>query len=408
MKVTKLGAVGIALLVLFLTWRQPILNVLGVSRHFLSGVHSVIIMVGGVYCLISRFKNNKNWTHEDWVLIGILVAFLGCLFSLPKVTLAQAIYGYAYYVFIPLYVYFPYTRLYDRYSSLVLNTVLVIYVLSVIISVFQFFEIDTGSVFATDESVITKYSFFGTVRVNGLVGNFVNYACLSYLVFLYALTGSLTKSKKIYWLLMLLSGLAILMTFTRAYIFLAGFTCALIFIRYFKISLILWFSVVISVLSLAFSDFMEPLLGVLMSEDRHTQVSNQVRIEQFQNTVTWLDKYLFLGEGTGFLLGPNEFKKQWVTDGLFYMFIIELGTVMAFIYLCILLVLILPVLKLNIFSKDLKQSQLLAFLFLWSYLAVAFINSAHAEFVTMISTYILVGLYLRQKNNNGEVSEYSG
>lgn len=176
MKVTKLGAVGIALLVLFLTWRQPILNVLGVSRHFLSGVHSVIIMVGGVYCLISRFKNNKNWTHEDWVLIGILVAFLGCLFSLPKVTLAQAIYGYAYYVFIPLYVYFPYTRLYDRYSSLVLNTVLVIYVLSVIISVFQFFEIDTGSVFATDESVITKYSFFGTVRVNGLVGNFVNYA----------------------------------------------------------------------------------------------------------------------------------------------------------------------------------------------------------------------------------------
>lgn len=341
--------IGLVLVVFisFIFIRQVYVNALGVDRHAISGIH--VLLLVGLSTLILLKASYRGGLRYPYHIIFFFILWTSVSFNLivniSSLSIPQLVVGVFYYYFGVLffYTYLAYGRCLEENISTLSKIFVGLFLISFFVSLQQFYKIEPFFLFQTDNSVITKETFYGTTRVNGLYGNFVDYAYIAYIAFIYFLFKSLELRSFSYAMLTFLSMASILMTSTRAYIFFIFITFFILLIFNLKKNLykVLYFLFgFLPILFLLFlliePEIIEPLLNVLLSRDKHTQVSNDVRIEQFMSAITWIEEYFYYGLGPGFLLGPNEFKKQFVTDGIVFMYLMELGTISLLILLTLL------------------------------------------------------------------------
>lgn len=388
----------------FIFYRQIFVNAIGVERHIISGFHISLLSLMGIFTIVNGcIKCRVGLPNLMLYILLISITIISFAFSYEKLSLPQIAVGLFYYAFGFLFLYFyaAFPEFLEKYKRTVVNTLILIFVISFLVSLQQFLKIEPFFLFQTDDSVITKNTFYGITRVNGLYGNFVDYAYVSYIAFLFFLFNFIERKSLFHFLLLIISISAIFMTSTRAYIFLVPFTIFISFIltinvkKLFEASLYVFaLSVlVLGVYSLLDKEIVEPYENLIFSRDEHTQASNDVRIEQFLAIKNWLVEYFYSGLGPGFLLGPNEFKKQYVTDGILFMFQMELGTLSLLILMPFVATLLLKLLynsfkyfKVCILAK-------MTFFLVVSNLLYATINSAIALPSSLVLTLGIISVF---------------
>lgn len=385
-------------LTLFIIWRQPILNILGVERHVLSGAHGLLLVAIGVGVLFSVSMNfgrleapRRTMVFLAWISL-ILFTVIGIIYA-RYVSTAQLFYGLIYYAILPAGALIPSTKFWSRNGESIVRLSVYIWVASWIISVFQYFRLDLPEIFKTDMSVAIKETYYGTIRVNGIFGNFVNYAFISYLIYVLALYDYLKNSSKASLMISVAAITAILMTSTRAYIGLMPVATLILLASVRRIKPVLLGVMVVSAIAVfvytTFPEQYDALVSILESKDEHTQASNEVRIEQMNKAKIWVKEYVTTGLGMGFLLGPNDHKKLWVTDGLWLMIALEIGVVLAIVHIIIMGLFAHASLRLSRMREDGARPVIIVIIL--SYLMVALINSAHGELVSEWICMMILG-----------------
>lgn len=381
--------ISVALPAVFILWRQPLLNAFEVPRHLFSGLHGLVLTTVALILMVVFLARlpRLDSPRRAFLAVAWTSFFVFALVTLiygHDLTDAQAFYGFLYYAVLPSAVLIPSTRFWQVNQPELTRVIIYIWCASFLVAVCQYFDIPLPAIFATDDSVIVKETYYGTIRVNGVFGNFVNYAFVSYLVLVVAFDRFLVKGN-VQWLILALLGMfAVLMTSTRAYIGLSAFAVVFLMAHRGKIKIALSFFVIISavlaIIAVALPEETDVVRAILFSEDRHTQESNDVRLNQLSMIATWLEQYSLSGLGPGFLLGPNENKKMWVTDGLWLMMVIELGLILSGVYMFLFGVQCFA--ALNLANAQKSNSVPLLRLLILSYLGVCIVNSAHAEIVS--------------------------
>jgi len=393
--------VPLAIIIFALVLRQPIVNITGLDRHILSGMHSILVSCVALYSLIYRIKaiyGVKRVSYIDLLVFPSMFVYLVLLiYYMDNLSLAQFAYALTLYIFVPMYIYFCGTPLWKNYRDVIIRILLIIFVFSFVVSVFQYFKIDMPLVFSTDDSVMTKETFYGTVRVNGLFGNFVNYAFISFVVFVFCYIKGVFEKNSVYLFISMIAFTSILMTSTRAYIFMA--VAVMLYYAVRRINLKSFFILLIAtVFFLTLNvEYIDAFMGVVMSDDKHSQGSNQLRIDQIIMLRDWFDQFTFQGLGAGFLFGPNEYKKQWVTDGYFIMLFLEVGFFIGILTSVLILFVMFSYLIKNysFISKDAGVTSVS--ILMLSYIAVSLVNSAHADIPSSIIFTTIVGYALLYK-----------
>lgn len=390
-----LFAVPLAIIIFALVLRQPIVNITGLDRHILSGMHAILVSCVALYSLIYRVRaiySVRRVSYIDLLVFPSMFIYLVLLiYYMDNVSVSQFAYALTLYIFVPMYIYFCGTPLWKDYKDVIIRILLSIFVFTFIVSLMQYFKIDMPMVFSTDGSVRTKETFYGTVRVNGMFGNFVNYAFISFVVFVFCYIKGVFEKNSVYLFLSVIAFISILMTSTRAYIFMAVVVMLYYMIR--RVNLKLIFSLfVVALFSLLLNvEYLEPLINVVMSSDKHTQDSNQVRVDQLMMISGWFKDFMYEGLGTGFLFGPNQDKKQWVTDGYFIMLYLEVGFVIGVVTSLLIVSVMLSYIIKNFKGVSVDSDITIVAVLMLSFIAVSFINSAHAEIVSSMIFVSIIG-----------------
>lgn len=388
----------------FIFYRQIFINISGLDRHFVSALHIALLsFIGFSGLILAGVKKRIPTTHYLYIALSVTIVIFTIIINIHGLSYAQMAVGIFCYIFgaLYLYIYPSFQNFIDKYFDALVYAFLLLYGLSVVISLSQFMKIEPFFIFRTDESVKIKDTFFGLTRVNGLYGNFVDYAYLSYIVFVFSCVKLRFEKSILFSLLLCLSLLSIILTSTRAYIFLSIFS-GLFFlserINYRSILPILFLtclflSISIVVVNFYYSDLINPIFQTLLSSDQHTKNSNQVRIDQFTNSVSWAVEYFWNGLGPGFLLGPNEYKKDYVTDGILFMFLMELGTIVLIFLLIMPAIYIVKVFWSSILLYRKSPLAQMTFHLIGANFACLVINSALALPTSLALTLAIIGAF---------------
>ena len=327
-------------LLAMLLWRQPILNALGVDRALMSGLHALVLTLFGV---IIYFSTITSWPRSlikvpvVTIALNTVCIFLLIAFYVSSLSAAQASVGFLVYAVAPLFFFLPlFLCRYPIFGDAALLCVQLIFLFSALVAIAQFENVQLGAIFATDDSVVTKQTFYGVVRVNGLYGNFVDFACVAFLAAAYFGCRMRKHFDFLCLTLHLLGVYCVFLTSTRAYIFLLPviyfFMLPPLRLKVIVPSLVVVLSVLAvgaAIINASDAFLIQAYLDLFLSQDKHTIESNFVRLEQFNKFWEWINEYTFTGVGPGFLLGPNEAKRLYVRDGMFFMLMLELGAIFA-------------------------------------------------------------------------------
>lgn len=384
---------------IFIFFRQYYLNLFGLDRIFLSTSHILILYIIGFFSILISY-NRKFISNENllFFLLTLVCFFLGYFTGDREITYSQFAVGFFIYSFlIPCYFIYPaFRNFFLKNKNTLLIILIILFLQSFFVSLLQFLGTDEFFLFATDSSVSTKKSFSGQVRVNGLYGNFVDYAFLAFVVFLLFWSRLFVKNNKKNLIMAILSFIAICLTLTRLFIFSAVAVVLLTMIlqiKKFSFSRLLFFSTSGILLFYITQNYFEGFFGLLISSDAHTQSSNLVRLNQFTSIPSIISEHFFSGTGPGFLLGPNEDKKLFIRDGLFFQIIMELGFVLGSIYILILLRIIIKTLihSYNNFQKNLFSK--VTFFICLGFIFSSTINSYFALPTSYLITMFILGAY---------------
>ena len=253
------------------------------------------------------------------------------------------------------------------------------------------------------------FSFYETniVRVNGLIGNPINFS--GFLLLFFALTSSsLIYTRKIKFLLFtLLCLIALYLTYSRIsligalLILSVGVGLYLLKIKYSKIKLGIYLILALVGITIFsnvfFSREFEKNIMVqrMLGNEETTKGSNLEHILEIEMAIKYIKDYPILGVGIG-SQGESGLGQKIITDGAWYQIVLELGAPVAVCFFLIIFYSLFHVYNLYIKSSDsffliLTSSYITFSAFI---ILSGFINSLFLSKIIYIEYWLLLGIIL--------------
>lgn len=254
----------------------------------------------------------------------------------------------------------------------------------------------------------TIFSFYGTtiVRPTALLGNTIIFASFTIIVFAIYLAKYLYDRKNSHLIILLLIGLANILTLTRAtFIGLVLVLGVSFFMRHARLS----YSFIIKIFSSAIFVVIIALSGLYFYQDTFivkritgkeatTKGSTAEHMQQIEASVDFLKEHYITGAGVGSQGSSGDPSKKIITDGYWFQLMLENGLVLGLLYLIFYISCTFFAFR-TFYKTDnsLLQQLCIAFVaFSLYFYAASFLNSGLAGRSNFITFWIIFGLLLAQ------------